>query len=305
VAQAAINAAPAFVANDPIQPFLNSLSWPEWSAAPTDAYLNSANGYATAGGATLPASLGQPGALLQEYGCTHILVRTFQRPQRSVTAVVYCFVNPLGAYGAYTTMRSGSQTIVVRGDASSEDDRSVSFWKGRHLVLVGTDNDDDDTSKALVSKLADSLCRAIDGHAQLPPVIARLPILDRVSGSEKFFLGPQATRQHISVPHLAHLYIDKASCAGMAEYQFSNPFNERMKALVIEFADARSAADAFGSFNSSMAEDHKLVMIEPNTQLCKLSGTYAWCGLRGTRVCLVTGARHKQSAALLGRELSY
>ena len=290
---------------DPAITRMDTLQVADWIAQPTQVLFSTYGGLVTASGKSVDVPILQQPELLQEFTCNHVLSKSFTRTQRTVTVLVYTFPDARGAFGAYSSMRKGSSNVILRGDASSEDENSVSFWRGQRFVVLTTSADDDDTSKHLISKLADELSRTIDDSFPKPRLVMTLPQLDRIAGTERFFMGPIGARKHISIPFMQMLSIDKSNGAAFAEYQFPHPLPERMKALLIDYRDAQTARSVYEGYSAALAASHKTQLTQPNMQISKLGETYMLCGINGRRITIISGARRKVSPLVLARQFAY
>ena len=290
---------------DPAIGRLDALSAADWTAQPTQVLFSTYGGLVTVNGASASVPMMQQPELLQEFTCNHVLSKSFTRTQRAVTVLVYTFPDARGAFGAYSSMRTGSSTVLVRGDASSEDENSISFWRGQRFVVLTTSADEDETSKHLISKLADELSRTIDTSLTKPQLVTTLPQLDRVAGSERFFMGSIGARKHISIPFMQMLSIEKSNGAAFAEYQFPRPLAERMKALLIDYRDPEIARRVYEGYSAALAASHKPQMAQPNMEISKVGETYMLCGINGARVTIISGARRKVSPLVLARQFAY
>jgi hypothetical protein len=195
--------------------------------------------------------------------------------------------------------------VVVRGGASSETDNSISFWKGRRFVVVTSATDDDELGKALVSSLADQTVAAIGGDSENPTLLSSLSSLDRVSGSEKLFFGTLAARRFGNFPDTIGLAVDRSTGAAFAEYQFPPPWSERMRAMLIDYGDPGLARNIFNGYAGALAAEHKKCALGPDSVLCKLTNAYIYCAVRNSRLAVISGARRKESATMLARQLAY
>lgn len=305
VAAAAVSGARQAAERDYLLTRLSHLSSPDWNRDQVQTFINSAGGYGTVNGASVPVPGTLSPALLQEYGCTHVLVQNFHRTQRNVQLVIYTFVGPEGAYGAYSVMRDGASTVIVRGGASSETDCSVSFWQGRRFVVASSASEDDEVSKALVSSLADQMSALIRERADLPGLLTSLSGLYRVQGSEKFFMGSAAARRFSPMPHIVSLSIERSLGAAFVEYHFPSPQPDRMKSLLVDYPSAELARSVFSTYSATLSEGHKSWLVQPDRLLCKLDEGYALCTLSGTKLLVLTGAKHKDTPLLLVRQLMY
>gem|GEM_PF-3489406 len=242
--------------------------------------------------------------ILEEFHATALVGRSYQRGQRVCLLKVYRFESPLGAYGAYTSLRRGATTVVVRGDASSEDDQSLSFWQGNYFVSLSTTAEDDDEAKDMMRSLANEVASAIDGHADRPYILGWLPRPDRVSGSEKLIMGPVACRRASPVPYQLALSLDTARAAASADYQFQRPSPDRLKLLLIDYGDRQKASRIYRHYTASLDEAHDAAGTGTSA-LYKLAGTYMLCQLRGNQIAIISGARKRRSPGYLSRQLDF
>lgn len=243
-------------------------------------------------------------SLLNEFRCTTIVSRAFQRGQRLVQLRVYRFDSSAGAYGAYSTMRVGASTVVTRGDASSEDDQSISFWKDNYFIRLTTTSMDDEESKEMLRDLADQLAVAISGHAGMPGIIARLPNLDRIAGSERLIMGPVMARHVTPLPLVGLLSLEKAQEAASADYHFGQPHPERMKLLLINYGNEPLASSVYRFYTETLGQSHK-GDVSVTSSIFKVTDSYIYCRLRGNQLAIISGARNRFSPLILARQLFY
>lgn len=242
-------------------------------------------------------------AILAEYGCQARISKSFQRGQRRIDATVYQFLTPQGAYGAYNFFRHGASNEIVKGDASSEEDQSISVWKDRCFISVTGTAKDDDESKALVTSLTDKLIAGVSGHSEIPVTVARLPMLERVKGSERIVMGPLTARHLFPAPSMALLSFDTASGAGVADYQTQLPYRERMRLMVVTYPNPATAAAAYYIYKKELEGEHPNLSNATESSLFKVAVGYLLCELRNNQVVIVSGAKKRQAASLLAHEL--
>jgi hypothetical protein len=235
--------------------------------------------------------------LLSEFGATEYGQRTFSRGQRRITVSVYRFETSDGAYGAYLTFRQGSSTMVLKGDATSQDDKSVSFWKDRYFVsVVGAP--DDEESMLVVTRFASELAIAIKSSSREPQILGRIPSLERLRGSEKIVMGPLGIRRVFSAPFVNALCTEKIVTGVVADYKMQEPDRERVKLLLVRFASPEFANKAYVSYLGALEEQHKAQSFDnyvPQSNLFKVSGSYLLVRLKADEVLVITGARKKSS----------
>lgn len=243
------------------------------------------------------ADNGQPlGQLLAEYHLTGSAISTFQRGQRRVSVHVFHFPNPTCCYGAYTSLRKGSSTVVPRGDGSSEEDNSITFWQGSYLFLLSTTAEDDEEAKELMRAIADKLAQALVEHASLPIVFRRLPDVDKVKGSERLSMGPISGKMFLPLPYVSFLKIENGQAA-IADYQFMSPNKERLKLALIEYGDAKTALQSYQDYVGNLMGSHNC-QSTGNSAMFKMPESYLYCQILGNRMLLIAGA-HKSTSALM------
>jgi hypothetical protein len=240
---------------------------------------------------------------LLEFGCTDILIKQLQRGQRNIDVVVYRFGGSQGAYGAYTNLRQGATNVIVRGDRSSEDDSTVSFQRGNYFIRIASDAHGDDEAKEAITALADSIANRIAPQAALPPVMYKLPTIDRVTGSERLFMGGMTARRHTTVPYIGQLNLESARASAYADYQFSPPLSERMKLLIVEYQEPETAQEIFNRYVGTLGDVHRVLTTDASTALFKVSDNFLYCQRNGKDIVVISGARKRISPLMLARQL--
>ncbi len=248
-----------------------------------------------------PDSAGLTGRMLSEYGLVSIISRCFQRGQRTVVARVYKFASSQGAWGAYLALKRGASAVVPSGDAGSEDDQSVSFCQGTYFVAIYTTAEDDEEAKVLVLAVAGQLSQAIGSGAEKPHVLARLPRLDRIGGSERLVMGPVAAAEFSNLPYLLSLNLAASRGAALADYRVARRRPERLSLMLVDYGSAPLAQSVFKEYTSNLAQAHK-GDVAGQTALFKLDRSYLWCQMDGEMLVVITGARQVGSAASLARQ---
>ena len=243
--------------------------------------------------------------ILAEFGVRKCCKRTYQRGQRFIHAVVYFFASPEGAYGAYNYLRQGSSTIVVRGAGSSEDDQSISFWKGQSFVRLLQTSEEDEESKEALRSIAKVLDASIPATSLPPLVLNQLPVIDRVNGTEKLVMGPNSGRKFFPAPYVGSLSLDRARAAVTADYRFQMP-PERLKLLVVDYGNVSLAGSVYESYRSNLDAEHDIKEVSDAstpTGIVKLDNGYMLVQLRGSRIFVIMGARKRVSPLMLARQI--
>ena len=286
---------------------LKSIDVPGWDAQPAMGLINSQNNLVGHEDKPFDEIGGKPAAILVEYGCIDVATRIYKRGQRQLHVNLFHFKTDDGAFGAYSTMREGSSTVIRRGQGSSEDERSISFFAGKYMAFLSNPNEDDDEAKEALGKLADKLAQVLPNGAEKQPLmIASLPHFERLKGSEKYFMGSKSANHYATAPFLDSLQLDQSKGAAYADYTYSRPMAERLKLLLTEYSTPSLAQSAFSAYTASMASlSRKTVSRGSNELICKMSDSYLMCGMNGPRVYVISGARKANSPNILARELRF
>lgn len=244
--------------------------------------------------------------ILEECTCQSLAQKVFKRGGRFITVKAFEFEKSIGANAGYDLLRKGSTTVVKRGDGSSEDSDSISFWQDKFLFVIAGTAEDDDEAKEVITKFAQRLSALAITHAQPPVILNKLPVIDRVRGTEKVVMGPISAARYFPAPELGALFLDTARAAAVADYQMLQPFRERLKLLYIDYGDDTQAQRAFSSFAESLSELHDPEKDQEDGRLLyKVNKTFLFCELRPQgRVILITGARKAKSPVILARQIN-
>lgn len=245
-------------------------------------------------------------AILEEFDCRAISQKVFKRGNRYITIKAFEFRESDGANAGYDLLRKGSTTVVKRGDGSSEDGDSISFWQDKYLFVLSGTSPDDDESKEVITKFAQDLSKIALTHAQPPAILSRLPVIDRVKGSEKIVMGPASATKYFPAPELAVLSIDTARAAAVADYQILQPARERLKLLYIDYGDPKLAEEAFNAYHLQLEQLHPAEEYWPEIPrvLFKLNKVFLTAGLKSNgRLFVIYGARKARSSMLLSGQI--
>jgi hypothetical protein len=276
---------------------VDDLTDPEWTASNTQVVpLSDMFHY--------PEWGGQIGQRLQEFRCRQVIIKEFQQGTHIARLRVYCFDDSLGAWAAYLSMRMGASTVLVLGEASSEDDKSISFCQGNYFVTLSSEIADDDVTKKLLSQLAGKLSASIGVHAAKPTLLQGLPPVDRIEGSEKIVMGPYYADQVFLGPYLGMLSWDKLKLAVCADYKYAAPMKERMRLFWMQYESPAVAIYAYNRYVGNLQSVHKTTE-NNNSCLVKLSNGYLLCQIQRDRVAIITGAHNRLGCMTLARQLTY
>lgn len=249
-------------------------------------------------------------SIISEYKVNLFARKTIARGQRTIYIDVYQFDQTAGALAAYYYLRKGATTVIKRGDASSEEDDSISFCQGALFVSIYGTSEDDDESKDVIRKCADALSRLTNTPGAKPEVMRQMPVLDLIAGSEKLVAGPISARKFCPAPYLQSLVGDgnEIVWGSVADYQIQAPFKERLKLLITEYPTAESAQSHFAAYTAELSSgrgEMPATRLAGSANVYKLANTFIACDLKGKTICLVTGAKKRFSPQLLLQQMRY
>ncbi len=264
--------------------------------------------------------------LLKEYQCQDKHQRILQRGQRKIFIEAYQFATVDGAYGAYCAARRGSSSYLAQGDASSEDQDSISFCKNKYFIYLHSSELDDEEAKVAINKLVHQLIE----HLQLntknqqgdnqsagnvnqpfyysgkPSIFNSMPTLERVRGSEKLVMGPVSLKRFFSAP-----YVDSLAPllkGAVADYKIEEPHRDRLKLLVAYYPTAQAASMIYANYISILAHQNDEKSAEGftyATTLFKVSDSFLLCQLRDKQIIVIKGARHKDTLSELAHQIYF
>ncbi len=243
---------------------------------------------------------------LQEFRCRVIVQKRFKRGNRYITIRAFQFENYMGANAGYDLLRKGSTAVVKLGDGSSDDGDSISFWQSNFLFIISGSSLDDDESKGVIGVFAKKLSSSVSVHKLPPPIISKLPIVDRVRGSEKIVMGPVSAARVIPTASIDSLMIEKALGAVVADYQVFIPARERLRLLYIDYGDAQLAQTAYNAFMNKQDELHlpEKGWPQDGRVLYRAGKTFLFCQIKPSgKLLLITGARKGKSPILLAQQV--
>ncbi|MBX9671643.1 MAG: hypothetical protein K2X93_28900 [Candidatus Obscuribacterales bacterium] len=244
--------------------------------------------------------------ILEEFACKFVVQRTFSRGSRFITIRAYEFSSPAGANAGYDLLRKGSTTVVKRGDGSSEDSDSISFWQSYYLFVIAGTSEDDDESKEVVTKIATQISTEVRLHAQPPAILSPRPVVDRVRGTEKIVMGPVSAAKYFPAPVVENLSLEKALSACVADYQLLQPVRERMKLLYIDFKDPSLAKTSYDAYTAALTQLHgpERDWPEEERSLFRINKTFLYCQLKQPgKLIIISGARKAKSPMLLSGQI--
>lgn len=246
-----------------------------------------------------------PDDLLKEYAYQYMEELALQRGQRRIIIDAYQFATNAGAYGAYCTARKGSSSYRSLGDASSEDQDSLTLVKDNCFFYLHSTETDDDEAKSAIILLAKQLIAQIDAgknpqtlyQSHLPSIFYLMPQLERLSGSDKIVMGPVGLKKYFPAPYSANLC--PLLLGAIADYKVEFPDRDRLKMLLAQYESPDKARAVFNNYLTVLSNGHKQKHTEELNQsiaLFKVGNYFLLCALQNRSIIVINGARHKDSA---------
>ncbi len=253
--------------------------------------------------------------LLKEYGCRQLAKRIIHRGQRKIIIDAYQFATKDGAYATYCAAHKGSSSYAPKGDASSEDQDSISFCKDQYFVYLYSTAQDDEEAKATITTMANQLIQflvpAKEGQLFAPTkkqseLFTYMPSLERLSGSERIAMGPASLKKFFPAPYSASLA--SLTSGAIADYKLEYPDRDRLKLMIANYPSALEAVKTYDNYVDTLRTMHKEKSIEGYSSpavLFKLENCFLFCQLRNNQIIVINGAKHKDSLSDLARRIYF
>jgi hypothetical protein len=167
----------------------------------------------------------------------------------SLELSIYDMGSTDNAFGIYSNLRYAGADFVNIGAEGMKTVGSVDFWKGRYycrLVAFETDS----VTQAGMTALAKATAANIAGGGGLPGIVDLLPVLTRVSGSEKYFRGPLSLNNIRYVASENLLMLSTETEGAIAEYLADGA---TMTGFIIAYQDPRAAGAAHDSYTGFLS----------------------------------------------------
>ncbi len=202
----------------------------------------------------LPQFITHDKDVLKELGITKAIRQSYQNENSIVDIVIYRFMDFSGAYSAFTVLHNGGPTKLKVGKHASEDEKSVTFWKGNYFVDIHVSLQNDESAKGFVVLASQEVSKNILIE-QLPPVVAiQFPALNRIQGSEKYCLGPLCCKKYFSsvLSEINYDEFELLDSGGVitAEYKFSNNSKETIILFLTRYIKKETAELIFNKLKT-------------------------------------------------------
>jgi hypothetical protein len=198
-------------------------------------------------------SPGEAAAVLGEAGLAGVTRRAYSHSPQPLTLTLYQLRDPSGAFAAFTYLRSPD---MVDSDLSAY----AAVTRDRALLLSGSSVVEASGLDGVAISDLRELVAALNGtadQAPLPPIRTYLPLTAKISGSEKYLLGPagfRAAAASLAQPELASL-AERAGFSSGAEAMLARYRRGRETAalLLIAYPTPQSAGLHLKHIESALA----------------------------------------------------
>jgi hypothetical protein len=124
--------------------------------------------------------------IYHEYGFEKVTVQRYRRGDDQVSLEIYTMDSD--AFGIYSFARSAGGRLLNLGNGATAADYYLHLWRGNELAAVTAETEFDDVSEAVLEIGAAAAACLQQGGSE-PDLLQKLPIDDRIPGSEVFFTG--------------------------------------------------------------------------------------------------------------------
>jgi hypothetical protein len=214
------------------------------------------------------------------YGIAVIASRDYELPEESgIEVSIYDMGSPCSAFGIYSIFAYAGADRADIGNDAIKTAATLDFWKGKYyckLMAYGGSERTEETMHTLARSIADRITPA----GSRPGLVGRLPEEGRISGSEKYFMGPLGLNniRYVASENVFNLGNDTEGVT--AEY---GDGEIRYMGYLIAYPDpesARAALDAYRAHMSSTSEEtsrngiYMYILKDGNTEAIALKGRH-------------------------------
>ncbi len=197
--------------------------------------------------------------LFLEFGFSKLLVQAYGGGSSELTAAVYEMESATAALGIYL-MKMGNETPFPEIPArNSSEDAQLTILKGRYFIQIDNFGDKPAPRPTSVS-LAKALLAGLPDEKP-GPVLGRLPIENRVPGSERLIRGPYGLQPYFTFGEGDILQLNGRIFAALAEYAAAD--GSKYNRLIIPYPDPAAAAAALDDLRANLDPYLKIVETGP------------------------------------------
>jgi hypothetical protein len=190
------------------------------------------------------------GEVYRSYNFKHLLARRFTKEgSPDIVADLFDMETSKDAYGVFTHDLEGEDAGI--GQGSTYNGGLLSFWKDRFFVSLYSEEETEDTKKALFA-LGEKVASSIIKEGKKPDIVSFLPSENLVERSAHYFHNHLILNYHFYVSDENILLLDQQTEAALGIYREDD---EKNYILVVRYPEGNKASQAHKSFMQSYMSD--------------------------------------------------
>jgi hypothetical protein len=190
------------------------------------------------------------GEVYRSYNFKQLLARQFTKEgSPNIVADLFDMETSKDAFGVFTHDLEGEDAGI--GQGSTYNGGLLSFWKDRFFVSLYSEEETDDSRKALFA-LGKKVASSIKKEGKKPDIVSLLPTENLAEKSAHYFHNHLILNYHFYVSDENILLLDQQTEAALGIYREND---EKSYILVVRYLKAEKAAQAYKSFRQSYMPD--------------------------------------------------
>jgi hypothetical protein len=190
------------------------------------------------------------GEVYRSYNFKQLLARRFTKEgSPDIVADLFDMETSKDAFGVFTHDLEGEDARI--GQGSTYNGGLLSFWKDRFFVSLYSEEETEDTRKALFA-LGEKVTSSIKKEGKKPDIVSFLPSENLVEKSAHYFHNHLILNYHFYVSDENILLLDQQTEAALGIYREND---EKSYILVVGYPEVNKASQAYKSFRQSYMPD--------------------------------------------------
>jgi len=190
------------------------------------------------------------GEVYRSYNFKQLLARRFTKEGKpDIVADLFDMETSKDAFGVFTHDLEGEEAGI--GQGSTYNGGLLSLWKDRFFVSLYSEEETEDTRKALFA-LGEKVASSIIKEGKKPDIVSLLPSENLTEKSAHYFHNHLILNYHFYVSDENILLLDQQTEAALGVYRENN---EKSYLLVVRYPEVNKASMAYKSFMKSYMPD--------------------------------------------------
>ena len=190
------------------------------------------------------------GEVYRSYNFKQLLARRFTKEgMPDIVADLFDMETSKDAFGVFTHDLEGEDAGV--GQGSTYNGGLLSFWKDRFFVSLYSEEEKEDTRKALFA-LGEKVASSINKEGNEPDIVSLLPSENLAEKSAHYFHNHLILNYHFYVSDENILFLNQQTEAALGIYREGD---EKSYLLVVRYAEIDEASHAYKNFMQSYMPD--------------------------------------------------